>query len=206
MSYMTPTDRPPLYTFIDKEMGEDREKSDAAGYFIPKSVTFIQITPHGHKGDPMEFIADEFIARKKVESDMGRYEGGWVRAFEEGLKNHLSGKESVRDGASIMSWERIPDKNRRKALSNRFPTVEDLAATPDSGLDQIGLDGRYLRDMARGDVQSKKDLSPVVRELADANDTIRKQQEQIDALVARMDALAYETPRAGRPRKDRESA
>ena len=52
----------------------------------------------------------------------------------------------------------------------------------------IGLDGRVLRDMAKAELQAKKDLSPVVMELASAKETMRQQQEQIDQLMARLDA------------------
>ena len=51
------------------------------------------------------------------------------------------------------------------------------------------MDGRVLRDMARLDIQAKKDLSPVVKELADANETIRRQQEQLDKLAKRLERL-----------------
>ena len=103
----------------------------------------------------------------------------------------------------MILWERIL-KTRRTQLAMRFPTVEDLAAVPDSTLGDIGLDGRVLRDMARLDIQAKKDLSPVVKELADANETIRRQQDQLDKLTNRLDALesSDDAPRRGRPRKE----
>ena len=72
---------------------------------------------------------------------------------------------------------------------------------PDSSLGDIGLDGRVLRDYARGDIKAKTDLSPIVKELADANETIRQQSEQLDSLTKRLDAmeLLSDKPRRGRP-------
>ncbi len=112
-----------------------------------------------------------------------------------------------RNGTPLLTWERIL-KSRRDQLAPRFPTVEDLAAVPDSSLGDIGMDGRVLRDMARGDIKAKTDLSPVVKELADANETIRRQAEQLATLTSRLDALeaSEDAPRRGRPRKEAETA
>lgn len=192
--------RIPFFFFQDREHGVDAEASKKLGYEVPKMVTFILITPHGHKGDPLEFFADEFIERKGREAREGRYEHAWVSEFKAGLAAHREGRELPRSGTPTLTWERIL-KSRRESLVRRFPTLEDLASVPDSSLGDIGLDGRVLRDMARADIQAKKDLSPVVKELADANETIRRQQELIEKLSARMDALEVddeEKPKRGR--------
>lgn len=202
MAYADPMSRVPFFFFIDREHGADPEKSAALGYEVPRLMTFILITPHGHKGDPMEFFADEYIARKGQEVKAGRYDPSWVKEFKEGLAAYREGKEIPRHGTPLITWERIL-KTRRERLVERFPTVEDLAAVPDSSLGDIGLDGRVIRDMAKGDIQAKKDLSPVVKELADANETIRRQQEQLEKLSRRMDSMEQETyedkPKRGRP-------
>ncbi len=151
------------------------------------------ISPHGHKGDPLEFMADEFLERKAKEAREGRYDMSWVREFTEGLAMHRDGKEIPRHGTPLLTWERIL-KSRREVLARRFPTVEDLAAVPDSSLGEIGLDGRVLRDMAKGDIQAKTDLSPVVKELADSKEETRRLQEQLSALTARFDSMEKEKP------------
>lgn len=199
-----PLSRVPFFMFQDREHGVNADASKEAGYEVPLVVTFILVTPHGHRGDPMEFFAEEFIERKGREAREKRYDPSWVAEFKAGLVAHRDGKEIPRHGTPLILWERIL-KTRRTQLATRFPTVEDLAAVPDSSLGDIGLDGRVLRDMARLDIQAKKDLSPVVKELADANETIRRQQDQIDKLTARFDAseaLGGDAPRRGRPRKE----
>lgn len=201
MAYTDPTSRVPFFTFQDREHGSDVEKSKELGYEVPKLVTFILITPHGHRGDPLEFMAEEFIERKTKEVKEGRYNYSWVEEFKAGMAAYKDGKVIPRHGTPLLTWERIL-KTRRDQLAARFPTVEDLAAVPDSSLGDIGLDGRVLRDLARGDIQSKKDLSPVVKELADANETIRRQQEQIDRLSSRIDAMDEDRPKRGRPFKE----
>lgn len=200
--------RVPFFFFQDREHGVDAEQSQELGYEVPKIVTFIMLTPHGHRGDPMEFVADEFIARKELEARAGRYDREWVKEYRAGLELYREGREIPRHGTPLITWERIL-KSRRETLRVRFPTVEDLAATPDSSLSEIGMDGRVLRDMARADIQSKESLAPVVKQLADANETNRQLQERLDQLTARLAVLeAAEEPRRGpgRPRKVEEAA
>ena len=187
MAYADPASRVPFFMFQDREHGSDPEKSKEAGYEVPRLMTFILITPHGHKGDPLEFFAEEFIERKGREAREGRYDHAWVSEFKAGLAAHREGKEIPRHGTPLITWDRIL-KSRREQLVRRYQTLEDLAAVPDSSLGEIGLDGRVLRDMAKAELQAKKDLSPVVMELASAKETMRQQQEQIDQLMARLDA------------------
>lgn len=207
MAYADPMSRVPFFFFQDREHGSDAELSKEKGYEVPKLVTFILITPHGHKGDPIEFFADEFIERKGKEAREGRYDHSWVSEFKAGLAAYREGKEIPRHGTALITWERIL-KTRREQLVARYPTIEDLAAVPDSALGDIGLDGRVLRDMAKADIQAKKDLSPVVKELADTKEENRRLQEQLEKLSRRMDAMdaiAEESPRRGRPRKETET-
>lgn len=197
--------RIPYFDFIQREHGVDADKSAEAGYEVPKIVTFIRITPHGHKGDPMEFFAEDFIERKGLEAKAGRYDHSWVARFKEGLAEFREGRELPREGTPLLTWERIL-KSRREQLAARFPTLEDLAACPDSNLGEIGLDGRVLRDMAKAELQAKKDLEPVVRELAVAKEENRQLRQQLDRLAARLDALEDDKPKRGRPRLTDEAA
>ena len=187
MAHADPMSRIPYFLFQDREHGIDPEATEKLGYDVPKMVTFILIAPHGHRGDPMEFIAEEFIERKKRESHEGRYDPSWVSGFKEGLAAHREGKELPRNGTPLINWERTT-KARREQLAKRFPTVEDLAAVPDSSLGDIGLDGRVLRDLAKGDIQAKKDLSPVVKELAEEKEKTRRLEEQMATIMKRLDA------------------
>lgn len=199
MAYADPMSRVPFFMFQDREHGVDAEASAERGYEVPRVMTFILISPHGHKGDPIEFFADEFIERKDKESRDGRYDREWVKEFRQGLEMHREGKEIPRHGTPLITWERIL-KSRREALARRFPTVEDLAAVPDSSLGDIGLDGRVLRDLAKGDIQAKKDLSPVVKELAESKEETRRLTEQLAALSARFDAMEKSDPKPARQR------
>src|SRR5450830_1912027 len=199
MAYADPMSRVPFFMFQDREHGVDAVASAERGYEVPRLMTFILISPHGHKGDPIEFFAEEFIEGK--ESRDGRYDREWVKEFRQGLEMHREGKEIPRHGTPLITWERIL-KTRREALARRFPTVEDLAAVPDSSLGDIGLDGRVLRDMAKGDIQAKKDLSPVVKELAEEKEKTRRLEEMVAVMASRIDALEEDKPKRGRPRAE----
>lgn len=188
------TPRVPFFMFQDREHGVNAEASKTAGYEVPKIETFILITPHGHRGDPLEFFAHEFIERKGHEARNGAYDHTWVAQFKEGLKLHLEGKEIPREGTPLILWERIL-KSRRQQLVQRFPTLEDLAAVPDSSLGDIGLDGRSLRDMAKDDIQAKKDLSPVVKELEEERSKRLLLEEQVARLTQRLDEQDKLNPR-----------
>lgn len=205
MAYADPLSRVPFFMFQDREHGINAEATAERGYEVPRIVTFILVSPHGHKGDPIEFFADEFVERKDREAREGRYDMAWVREFRDGLAMFRDGKEVPRHGTPIITWERIL-KSRREALARRYPTVEDLAAVPDSSLGDIGLDGRVLRDMARGDIQAKTDLSPLVKELADAKEENRRLQEQMATLAARMDALDSTGAEKEKPARQRAAA
>lgn len=180
--------RIPYFRFIEREHGVDSEKSAEAGYEVPRMMAFIQVTPHGHKGDPMEFFAEDFIARKAEEAKAGRFDPRWVAEFREGFLEWRKGNELPRSGTPLMTWERIL-KTRREQLASQFPTLEDLAACPDSGLGLIGLDGRVLRDMAAAELQAKKDLAPVVKELADTKEENRRLAERLTAVTHRLEVL-----------------
>lgn len=191
MAYADPMTRVPFFMFQDREHGVDNDASAKLGYEVPRLVTFLMVSPHGHKGDPLEFQADEFIARKHQEAMQGRYDMDWVKEFRKGLELFREGKEIPREGTPLITWERLP-KRRREDMARRFPTVEDLAAVPDSSLSEIGLDGRVLRDLAKGDIQAKKDLSPLVKELADTKEENRRLSEQVAAFNERLDAMERE--------------
>jgi hypothetical protein len=206
MSYIDPVTRVPFFFFKDIEKGVDAEATKDAGYEVPKLVTMIMITPHGHRGDPMEFYADEWIERKIKEAKDGRYDMNWVTEFKAGLAAYREGKALPRSGTPLLTWERIL-KSRRETLAIRYPTVEDLAAVPDATLGDIGLDGRVLRDMARYDMQAKKDLSPVVKELADTNEKMHWMQQQMDqmreliATLQNPDLTDSQKPKAARSKQ-----
>ena len=74
-------------------------------------------------------------------------------------------------------------------IALNLTTIEDLAATPDSGLGGIGLDGRYLRDLARSTLESRSGGAELAKKLAAAEQTARDQGEQIKRMEAQLAEL-----------------
>jgi hypothetical protein len=187
-------ERVPYFIFEDREFGIDQERSALEGYDVPKICTFIKITPHGCR-DFSEWIASEFIARKKEESRAGRYNPSWIKDFEAGLAAYKEGREIPREGTPTILWKQLL-QSRREQLSRNFPTVEDIAAVPDSSvIDMLGLDGRVIRDKARIEIQSNKDVQPLIRELAETKEDNRRLQEMVTELSAKVEEIARKTKR-----------
>lgn len=189
----------PHVRFETKDYGRNEEASKQTGRHVPLRATFIVITSHGSK-DSVEQIADEWIPRKRLEASRGNYNEQWVDYFERQYEAWKKGHELPREGTPVLTWGAISPEANVRLRSIGIQVVEDLAAVPDSGLGTIGLDGRHLRDLARGWIAESKDKGINAKAIADANAEIRQLREQNDQLMARLDKLE------SKRRKDSEAA
>lgn len=209
MSSMSPSvfdRRPPFVRFEEREMGINQEASETAGRPIPKVVTLACVTPHGSK-DCFEKVAEEFLAQLKKKALAGEYPTEWLHHFELQYSEFKKGNELPREGTPTKTWAAVTKEQSVRLCALGYTTIEDIAQVPDSGLPLIGLDGRYLRDLARGWINESKDKGVNARALADAQVKIESQEEMIKSLQARLQRLEEEreeTPRRGpgRPRKE----
>lgn len=197
----------PFVRFEQKDYGRNEDASAKAGVHIPLRTTFIVITSHGSK-DSSEHIAEEWLPRKRLEASRGMYNLAWVEHFEKQYEAYKKGHELPREGTAVLTWGLLnPEQNARvRALG--YQVIEDLAAVPDSALGTIGLDGRVLRDLARGWLNESKDKGINARALADANAEIERLKSDNASLRARQDALEArlnDEPRR-RARKESEAA
>lgn len=192
--------RPPFVQFRDQEYGINRDASEAAGRPVPAMVTMICITPHGSKD---EFVkpAEDWLAQTKAKALRGDYPVEWYNHFDLQFSEWKKGNELPREGTPIQTWQAASNEQRSRLKAIGIPTVEDLAAYPDTGLGQIGLDGRYLRDLAKGWIAEGKDKGINARALADANAKIVAQQETIDRQEGRLTALEARLADDEKPRK-----
>lgn len=200
--------RPPFVRFEEREMGINQEASETAGRPIPKIVTLACVTPHGSK-DCHEKVADEFLLQLKQKALRGEYPTEWLRHFELQYSEFKKGNELPREGTPVKTWPAVSKEQSTRLIACGFTTIEDVAQIPDSGLGMLGLDGRYLRDLARGWINESKDKGVNARALADAQVKIESQQETIDNLksrLARLEEAQEETPRRGPGRPRREEA
>jgi hypothetical protein len=203
-------ERPPFVRWEEREFGLDQEASAKAGRPIPRIVVMACITPHASK-DCIEKPAEEWLAQIKARAAKGEYNPEWVRYFFSSFNEWKLGNELPREGTPVKTWQLTTREQTNRLIAIGLRVVEDLAAVPDSGLGDIGLDGRYLRDLARNWIQEGKDKGVTARALANANGEIERLKQINEALAARLEKLeaAQEEPvrrGPGRPRKDEAAA
>lgn len=180
----------PFVRFFTKDYGRNEVASKEAGVHVPNRATFIEITSHGSK-DCSEFIADEWLPRKKLEASRGAYNLAWVEHFEKQYDGFKKGHEVLRQGSPILTWASIsPEQNARlRALG--YQVIEDVAALPDTALSSLGLDGRVIRDMARAWIAEGTDKGKNTRligELTAQNLDLRSIVEQMQQQLAELKA------------------
>jgi hypothetical protein len=201
--------RPPYVRFEEREMGMNAEATEKAGRPIPRVVIMACITPHGSK-DVHEKIAEEWLAQIKAKALAGDFPPEWLAHFELQFKEWQRGNELPRDGTPVKTWQMCTREAATRLIGNGITTVEDLAQFPDSGLGAIGMDGRYLRDMAKNWIAEAKDKGTNAKALADANVEIERLKaanaaltERVDRLAARLEEQETSPRRRG---KDKEAA
>lgn len=199
--------RMPYVRFEEREHGLNNEASERAGRPIPRVVVFACVTPHGSK-DSLDKIAEEWIPDIKKRAAQGTYPPEWAEHFAKQYEAWKKGQELPREGTPVMTWQAASAEQRARLRALGIPTVEDLAAVPDGALGQIGLDGRNLRDLAKGWINEAKDKGVNARLVADQATRIEDLEKQNQELRARLTALetAQERRGPGRPRKTESEA
>lgn len=200
--------RPPYVRFEEREMGLNAEATAAAGRPIPKVVIMACITNAGSK-DCFEKIAEEWLEDKHRQALNSLFPLEWVTLFRAQFEAFKQGHELPREGTPIKTWAMCSREAATRLIAGGITTVEDLAEFPDSNLNVIGMDGRYLRDMARGWINEAKDKGANAKALADANvkigtleETVKRQAERMERLEARLEESDEPKRGPGRPRKE----
>jgi len=192
--------RPPHVRFEDREYGINQEASATAGRPVPRIVTMACITPPGTKDEHVK-IAEDWLPQLKRKALNGEYPVEWYNFIDMQYSEYKKGNELPREGTPIQTWAAINNTQRATLKALQITTVEDLAEYPDSGLGNLGLDGRYVRDLARAWMNEGKDKGINAKALADANARIAAQEETIASLNARLAVLEEGKRGPGRPRK-----
>lgn len=197
--------RPPFVWFEEREFGINVEASEKLGRPIPKIVNFACVQQHGSK-DVVDKIAEEWIPDLKRKASRGDYPHEWAEAFEKKYTAWKAGHELPVDGTPIATWQMLKREQAVRVKSAGVLTVEDLAQYPDSSLSILGLDGRYLRDMAKAWIIEAQDRGVNAKALADANVKIadlvalvKEQRAELQELRQRIENQERRGP--GRPRK-----
>lgn len=200
--------RPPFVRFEEREQGLNAEATAAAGRPIPKVIIMACITNAGSK-DVFEKGAEDWIAEKHTQALNGHFPLEWVTLFRAQFEAFKQGHELPREGTPIKTWAMCTRLDATQLIAAGITTVEDLASFPDSNLGSVGMNGRYLRDMARGWINEAKDKGANAKALADANveiDDLKAKNarfaERIERLEQRLESDEPQKRGPGRPRKE----
>ena len=180
--------RPPYVRFEEREMGIDADASEVAGRPVPRTVVLACITSAGSK-DTHDAIAEEWLESIRKRALRGEYPLDWSQHFRASFEEWKKGNELPRTGTPVKTWAMVSREQANRLHAVGHTTVEDLAQVPDTALGQIGLDGRYLRDLARGWIQEAKDKGVNTRALADANVRIDDLEKSNAELRKRLGAI-----------------
>lgn len=181
-------ERIPHVRFEQKDWGRNETASRESGVHVPNRSTFIFVTSHGSK-DSSEFIADEWLVRKRDEASRGNYNLEWVEYFEKQYKAWKDGHELPREGTAILTWQACSAEQSARLRALGYQVVEDVAAIPDTGLGQLGLDGRVIRDMARAWLAEGKDKGINTRLVAEQAAKIDTLEQLVTEMRAELNEL-----------------
>lgn len=189
-------ERPPFVRWEDREVGIDEDATKREGRQIPKMRALALVTPAGSK-DVVEKYAEQWLDEIGAKALRGEYPLEWSNLFRAQYDAWRKGNELPRSGTPILTWQMIAIKEQRtRLIALGITTVEDLGAWPDSGLGTIGLDGRYLRDLARAWLAEARELGASAKELADVkaenlrlSEKAEQQEGTINGLRERLDRL-----------------
>ncbi len=155
----------------------------------------VKIMQHGDKFSVTERNAEEWLAHIHQQALEGKYDPTWVAQFKLEYEAFLKGNELPREGTAVRTWGAISREQAARLVHLNITTVEDLAAYPDSGLGTIGLDGRYLRDLAKSTLAAGgAGNEAMAKKLADLEQSNRNKDEVIERMQASIAALEAALP------------
>ena len=173
-------------------MAQARRPMAMFDYSDDGQKVIVKIMQHGDKFSVTERIADEWLDHINREAMGGRYDPSWVGQFKLEYEAFLKGNELPREGTPIRTWGSITREQGTRLIALNITTVEDLAAYPDNGLGVIGLDGRYLRDLAKNSLSAE---GSTAKRLAEAEQSIREKDDIIKRMEERLAALEAKEPK-----------
>lgn len=205
MVFMQTKEILPHVRFEVREHGLDDVATREAGRPVPKMVEFICITSHGSK-DSSDQIVSEYLPRKRREAEQGLFNPEWVERFEKMYEAWKKGHEIPRDGTPILTWQMATREQNARLRALGITTVEDLSAIPDSGLGELGLDARILRDLARNWISEGRQKGINAQELANAQQKIRDLESVIGEMRVRLEAVEEDKPKRRQKVQSEEAA
>jgi hypothetical protein len=157
--------------------------SKSAGRPIYKDEAFIHINMPGGKSDLRRRVRME--EGNGAPSDPDRFPRQWA-AF----KNQ---QEQVSEGTPIAEFPPLSKSQVMEFKAQKIHTVEQLAAFPDSALQNLGLDGRKYRDMAAAFLDKAKGMAQYT-EMQARNSVL---EADLKALKEQFAEMAASQPKRG---------
>ena len=154
----------------------------------------VKLMQHGDKFSETEKNADDWLADITMKAQMGQYDAGWVAQFKLEYDAFLKGNELPREGTPVRTWAALTREQGTRLVALGITTVEDLAAQPDGGIGLIGLDGRYLRDLARNFLESGNSGAAMAKKIADLEQRDRDNTETIKQMAQTVQELKAMLP------------
>lgn len=190
---------PPMIRFEAREV-EDRTATIANGYYTPKLVDFVIVTPAGGR-DEVERVATEWLEQCAIYVREKRMSPKWLDYFRHAYTEWKSGNEIPESGLPLKTWPHLSPQQRAAVLQARIRTVEELAQANEEALAKIGMGARGMKEKAQQFLASA-DRGKLVEEVVALRVTTEEQRSKIDALrqvVAELQEKLEAKRKPGRP-------
>jgi hypothetical protein len=191
----------PAYVRFERVGIEDTAETLKQGVYIARDVDMALITPPYSK-DVMKYKVKQWFDILDQDQRNGRIPEQWVANYKKQYAAFKAGQEMPLNGSPIRGWGIISPAQQDMLIKMHILTVEDLAATNDEGMKQIGLGGLDLKNKAKAWLLQLKDNGALAIQMADLQKKFATQEALINGQNEKLEQLKtklaqYEdTPRA----------
>lgn len=182
-------ERPP-YVVFEQRAVEDRIATIANGHYTTKDVDFAIITRPGSR-DSHEKEAEVWLRELGEKARLGNAPVAWYSAFEAAYAMWKKGLDTPLNGTPIKGWPVLSPAAQENLIRAGFLTLEDLAATADNQLSNIGTGAlsyklkavAWLEQASSKGVASEKiaDLSQKVSDLTTLVQGLMEENKKLKA-------------------------
>ena len=139
----------PAYVRFELRAVEDRTASMTAGHYVARDVEYALITPAGGSLVVERRVTPELIAR-----------------YPEPYQSWKEGQEPPPDGTPIREFPPLSPAQVHLCLSLNLRSIEDLANTPETTLQKMGMGSRALQEKARTYLENAADGGRIAERVA----------------------------------------
>jgi hypothetical protein len=184
-------ERPP-YVVFEQRAVEDRAATLANGHYTTKDVDFAIITRPGSR-DSLDKEALVWLKELGEKARNGSAPLAWHTAFEAAYAAWKKGLELPLNGTPIKGWPVLSPAAQENLIRAGFLTLEDLAATSDNQLSNIGtgalsykLKAQAWLEEAKSKGASSEKIADLVQKVADLTSLVQQlvdENKRLKALI-----------------------